>query len=216
MSQSQNTFDRTSWTLIFFGLFILGSLYHAIKWDTYFFEVIPLQVKFYSGRAQADDLLTFETICKVRKDSDCLVSIYRTQLQQDPNLNKECLKKLGLILAARNETREAASMFELYIKLGGKGPDTFLKLGQLYEKLGLLDKAAVNYKKTSKSPDEMVRIEGTQSYVKVLLKSERYREAEELIRSFRKMGKAYGLFMENELREVQRKIASISPGRSIQ
>lgn len=196
--------------LVFFSL-MLGSLYHVVKWDTYFFAVLPLQWKLATHNLTAEHAVQLKSICVERRQMDCVIEMNQFLVQTDRKKYRESLIELGMLFGQQKQSSQAIAALQLYAKLGGSDPKALLYFGQLLMETKKWEKAKLIYKKIqASSSNAEARLQATQKLVTCQIELNQWTEAKSTIENFRKLGAPFKSFMDDELQGIQRHIASVS------
>ncbi|MCB0365563.1 MAG: tetratricopeptide repeat protein [Bdellovibrionales bacterium] len=194
--------DRISAMIIVFAMVLIGAFIHAINWDTYFFEIIPLKAKEMTGTANTQDLFKIVEICKARHKHNCVKDSYK----QIYRINKDItiLAKLGELQHATGDIQAAAHTFKEYVKLGGSEAEPTYRYAQVLAGMGQVDEAIRFYRQVLELKPNTLQITVTRNYVFMLIEHNRYEHALEVIQYYRKKADNTGYFMEKELQALNR------------
>ena len=174
---------------------------HTIKWDEFFIEVIPLQIKSLIGGLSAEDADRFASICKIRKNLDCVETMISSKFNSNPQ-NIEALAELGKVQFLRKEYRESANTFAIYFKQGGLSVDASYDYARVLGEVGLVEQSAQYYDRVLASKPDAMQVTVTQSYVRMLVSHGKNDQAKAIIESIRSKGGNASLFMENEMQQI--------------
>ena len=194
--------DRISAMIIVFAMVLIGAFIHAINWDTYFFEVIPLKAQEMTGTANAQDLAKIVEICKARHKHECVKTAYKEIYRQKKDL--VILAKLGELEQATGDTQAAAHAFKAYFEQGGEDSQATYRYAQVLASMGQVDESIRFYRQVLKAKPDTLQITVTRSYVSMLIEHKRYEHALEVIQFYRKKADNTGYFMEKELQALNR------------
>lgn len=177
------------------------SFIQAIKWDSFFVEVIPLQIKSFIGALSAEDADRFASICKIRKNLDCVETMLSSKFHNNPT-QIETLADLGKVQFLRKEYRESANTFATYFKNGGLSVDASYDYARVLGEVGLVDQSAQYYDRVLASKPDAMQVTVTQSYVKMLVSHGHGDQAKAIIESVRSKGGNASMFMEHEMQQI--------------
>lgn len=176
---------------------------HAVQWDTFFFEVIPLKAKQIVGMASAEDYGRLAEMCKVRKDSECVESMLISKVQADSK-NVETLAELGQVQFLRNKYKESAQTLKKYFDNGGLSMDAAYTHARALGHVGMVDESALFYQRVLDAKPDTMQISVTQNYVRMLMDAGRPDQAKKVIESIRVKGENAGMFMESEMQQINK------------
>lgn len=174
---------------------------HAVKWDTFFFEVLPLKAKQIVGMASAEDYGRLAEMCKVRKDSECVEDMLISKVQADTK-NIEVLAELGQVQFQRNKFKDTAQTLKRYFDNGGLSMDASYTYARTLGQIGMVAESSVFYQRILDSKPETLQISVTQNYVRMLMDNGRADQAKKVIESIRIKGSNAAMFMESEFQQI--------------
>ncbi len=182
--------------------FMVIAFMHAVTWDQFFFEVIPLKAKQIVGMANATDYGRLAEMCKTRKDSECVEHMLTNKVQAEPQ-NIENLAELGQVQFLRNNFKGSAATLKKYFAEGGLSLDASYTYARALGQIGQVDESSEAYKKVLASKPDMLQISVTQNYVRMLMDAGRAEQAKLVIESIRVKGSNAAMFMESEMQQIK-------------
>ncbi len=204
--QSQNAEKKIASKIssfIFMGtLVILAVFLQVVHWDKYFFTIIPLKIKENAGWAQATDLKKIIEICQERHKSHCLLKAYQElyKINQDTKV----LAQLGELQYQLGETGEALFTFQKYLSSGGTDHRIGYHYAQILSQTGRFTEASYQYRRLLAQRPNILQISIIRSYVSMLMSNRQYKEARNILTSYRKKSQNAGYFMEKEYQALNR------------
>lgn len=200
---------RISAVVIAIGVILSASFVHAVNWDNHFFSVIPLKMKDMTGTASISDLRALAQICEDRMKYDCMEDSYKQIYHQHPQ-DISILSELGSLQERRGRFLEATKTLGLYFELEGDDLNASYAYAKALGAVGRIEEASIHYKRVLDAKPDVLQVTVTKSYVNMLLEQDRLKEAQDIIEFYRKQGTNTGYFMDQELKTIQRKLASQS------
>ncbi|MCB0343082.1 MAG: hypothetical protein H6626_06465 [Pseudobdellovibrionaceae bacterium] len=184
---------------------VLASLIHVAEWDHFSAEIVPLKMKQWTGSATKADLHRVVTICESRKKPQCVEKAF-FQLSQKLVEDKSILEKLAQIQVSNKNLVGATQTFEKYFKIKGRDIEMVHSYANVLATTGQVKRSEEFFKwgmqLAGKKPDPgLVR-----DYVVVLMGNGEFIKAQKQIHSFRRKSQLGGLFLEKELREIQKRL----------
>jgi len=174
---------------------------HAVNWDGFFFEVIPLKAKQIVGMASAQDYGRLAEMCKVRKDSECVENMLISKVQSDSK-DIEILTELGQVQFQRNKMKESAQTLKRYFDNGGLNMDASYTYARALGQIGMVDESAQFYQRVLDAKPDTLQISVTQNFVRMLMDAGRADQAKKVIESIRVKGSNAEMFMETEFQQI--------------
>lgn len=202
--REKSAMDRTVWTMILMcGLFV-GGFIHAVNWDQFSIEIVPLKIKQWSRSASVVELERIATICNSRVKQECVEQAYRDLLvaKADP----AHLKNLGEILYAKGEMAESQSLFQQYLAQGGSAPEAHHLYANTLSETGQGELAIQEFMKILKSKPQTFQVSVTRDYVNTLIKYKKLTKAKATIEFYRKSSVSSSLFMDKEYKDLLAKL----------
>ncbi len=193
-------FKRFSKVSVTLSLVVVLCFIQAIKWDSHFLSIIPLQIKSMMSSLSAHDADELAKICLERKNLDCAESA----LQSEATTQVEALTQLGKIQMQRQKFRESANSFGSYFRSGGLSVDASYDYAKVLGQLGMIDQASQYYERVLASKVDALQVTVTQSYVKMLIANKRSAQAKTVIDGIRAKGGNASLFMESEYAQLEK------------
>lgn len=182
--------------------FMVIAFMHAVTWDTFFFEVLPLKAKQIVGMANANDYGRLADMCKIRKDSECVEKMLSNKVQAEPH-NIENLAELGQVQFLRNNNKAAAQTLKKYFAEGGLSLEASYTFARASGQVGLIDESAEAYKRVLDAKPDTLQITVTQNFVRMLMNAGRAEQAKNVIDSIRIKGSNAAMFMESEMQQIK-------------
>jgi tetratricopeptide (TPR) repeat protein len=194
--------SRFRQTAIGLSLLMVVLFVHAVTWDTYFFQVIPLKAKQLVNLASADELGELAVICQKRLNPSCTEKALREASEKQPQ-DTALLFQLGKTQSQMGLFQQAADTFDRYFQMEGREIEAAYFYAKTLEALNRLEDAATYYEFILEKRPEILQVTVTQNYVRLLKKMEQYQRAITLIQSIRRKGSSAAYFLEAELRQLQ-------------
>lgn len=199
----ENRHERRLTAIVLVGaLLAVFSFVHYVQWDKYSIQIIPLKVKQLTHTASTTDLKQIAHICLARMKYSCTETALSEVMQKNPNDTKT-LYKLADLQRRLGQSDEAMASFKQYFALGGVNPDADFGYARVLASSGRYNKAQVYFQRTLLSKPGIVQITVTQSYVDMLMKMNKTKEAISLIQDVRRRTGPEGeTFMAREYNEM--------------
>lgn len=193
--------DRTVWTMIAMCCLFVAGFIHAVNWDQYALEIVPLKLKQIAGSANSNELERIVFICDQRAKQDCVEQAYRdlVKLDQDP----EHSKNLAQILYAKGDMSESQKLLQKYLEKGGSQVEAQHTYALTLSETGQGEQAIAEFMKILKSKPNTFQVSVTRDYVKTLIKFQKLEKAKATIEFYRKTSVSSSLFMDKEYKELQ-------------
>ncbi|MCB0343174.1 MAG: hypothetical protein KDD59_13095 [Bdellovibrionales bacterium] len=202
----ENYQKRTAISLFMFALIFVGSLIFISTWGQHSLSVVSIKAKQTLGLATQYDMTHYAQICLDRKFYDlaetALLSAY------EHGADKETLAELGILQAKQRKDYEAMQTLGQYFKEGGTELEAQYEYAKTLDRNGHIDLARQYYLVVLEAKPDTVQTTVAQHYVKMLLRSNRLRDARQLIASYRRKGSNTGLFLEQEWQEIRQRMAA--------
>lgn len=176
------------------GLIVFLHLFFS-QWGGYTLEVRWLQI---FGGAGSEERMA--QICMETFQYDCTERNYLAMAQRDPRN----LITLGKFQMSRQNYKGAVDTFRTYLAQGGQDENkdiTFLYARSLSE-IGQVDEAARFYEEIIRSKTDVIPLTVMQRYVDMLIKNQRWAQAQKIIDEVRKRGENAQDFMQQQYTEV--------------
>jgi tetratricopeptide (TPR) repeat protein len=181
-----------------FAASVIGLHLFFSQWGGYTLEVRWLQV--FGGNGSQERLAQ---ICLETFQYDCVEKHYMAMATQD---GKHWLT-LGKFQMSRQNYKGATDSFRTYLSQN-EDPNkdiTFLYARSLSE-IGQIDEAAKYYEEIIRSRTDVIPITATQKYVEMLVKAQRWGDAQKIIEEVRKRGENGKDFMQQQYTEITARV----------
>lgn len=192
-------------SLILISALIVAALVHVFNWNEHSFAVIPLKVKEFTGSASKLDYVELANICNERRKPVCVELSVTNALIKDPK-DKNLLYKLAKIKMERENYKDTVRLMADYFKYGGQGIEERFLLSQALFHIGDVKNSAEQLRYILFSSKKRVHPDIARFYVKVLMKSHNWQDAQKAIMHYRRSVKNASLFLEKEYKEIQKKL----------
>lgn len=188
---------------IVFGILLVMSYIHLMQWDQDFVAVIPLKVKSLTGLANAEDYRSLSEICMRRMNYDCAKDSL-TQVVQKEIGNSEASFELGELQRKTGDFNSALRSYNSHFERGGQNPGAAFELARLHERKNDLASAQKFYQMALELRPDVLQVTVLQNYVRMLLNTGNYAEADKIITAARKSkGPAGEAFMSAEMNQIK-------------
>lgn len=191
--------DRTILTMVLVSALFVGSFIHAINWDRYFFDIIPLKAKEITKMATAEDYKALIAICSSRAKSDCVEKAYQNLYRLLPH-QIEVLAELGHLQFLRSDMHKAVQTLKLYFASGGKSIEATYDYARALSQVGLYDEALKQFQYVLRSKPQVFQISVARTYILTLIKHNKLPQAKAAIEYYRKNSTSSAFFMDPEYR----------------
>lgn len=177
---------------------IVGFHLFFSTWGGYTLEVRWLQI--FGGHGAEERLAQ---ICLETFQYDCTEKHYMAMSQQDP---KQYLT-LGKFQMSRQNYKGAAESFQAFLaKNEDPNKDVTFLLARSLSEIGAVDEAAKHYEDIILSKTDVIPITATQKYVEMLIKAQRWAQAQKILNEVRKRGENAENFMQQQYTEITAKL----------
>jgi len=203
ISNSESNTAKTVHKNYMYGMFgvsaaIIGFHLFFSTWGGYTMEVRWLQVFGGSGSEERMAQICLETF-----QYDCTERHYLAMASRD---SKQYMV-LGKFQMSRQKYKEAAESFRMYLSQN-EDPNkdaTFLYARSLSE-TGQIDEAGRFYEEIIRSKTDVIPVTVMQKYVEMLIKNQRWAQAQKIIDEVRKRGENAQDFMQQQYTEIQARL----------
>jgi len=146
-----------------FCALLIGALVQISIWDSYWLEVIPLQIKGAMGASKDSDFEKMAQICLERKRMNCAEDAYAHLAKKDPKQ----LLRLAKFQISRSRYREAVVTYRNFFLLGGKDLDASFNYARALAQIGEYDEASKYFRYIlSSHPDAVLQAAAQNGYEK--------------------------------------------------
>ena len=198
---------RHALSLIFWVMLLAGVVFHFFVWDTYSIDIIVPKLKHYAKKATVEDYKLITKICEKREKMACQIEALEAIVKLDPE-NDDAVVKLGKTYRDFKEDQKALSLYESYFASGGKNIAAAVSYAELTGEIGDVATSRFYFRKALDARPNIFQATVTRSYVNMLLANHQYKMASEAIRYYRGKSVNAKYFMQKELAEIQRNLAS--------
>lgn len=188
------------------AVMILGVL-HFIQWDRYSLDVLVIKGKELTGLARLSDLDQKAKICRDRLQLDCVSETLERLHRYRPG-DLKYTAELAQIQVKLGKWNDAQITFSEYVNAGGNDYKLLYEYAKVLSEVGQIDLASQYFDQVLKMKPEVLQIQVTRSYVNMLMTHSRYVQARRIIERFRETGESSAYFLDDEMREIQRKTAA--------
>lgn len=178
---------------------LIGSVFQIASWDKYALDIIPHQIKGALGMDSAQDWEEHAKMCWELKKWDCV----ETQYSQAARDNQDHRARYGHFLMRRLKFDKAAKAFAVYFNNGGKDLDAAAAYAKALGEADQFEESQKYFTMVLESRPESEQVPVVLSYVKVLMKFEKYAQAQKLIEDVRRKNPAGSQFMEAEYNQIK-------------
>ncbi len=190
--------------LVLFAFLVVGAFIHAVNWDAYFFEIIPLKGKQILGMADAKDLGRINVICRERKKLFCQEQALSSYLALQPK-DAAASRELASLQMGRDAFGEAVQTLQKHVSYHKKDRLARFQLAESLTKLGRTREAKEQLHYLVFSSKRKLDPAPARLYVSLLLHEKNFKAARRVIQHCRRMGPNASLFLEKEWRMIQHK-----------
>ncbi|OFZ11591.1 MAG: hypothetical protein A2Z20_03130 [Bdellovibrionales bacterium RBG_16_40_8] len=192
--------------VILFSLFFIAAITHTINWDTYFFTIIPLKMKQFTGLTSITELKQIALICEKRKKINCEIQALEKVFSLD-NKETKVLERVGFIYFENIKNyHSAARTYSYYFKHGGNDDTARLAYARSLGEIGQFVDAKRQFHYLLKKAGAKPQFITARSYVEILMRNSDYKTAKGIIQEYRQAGPNSALFLEKEWKLINEKL----------
>jgi tetratricopeptide (TPR) repeat protein len=181
------------------SIFLLLFLAYIGSWGSYSLEIIPLKIGHWTGRNSAADM---ERLAQIGLDLKKLDMVEQEYSLLAKNVDPKNYARLGKFQLSRMEYKEAAEAYRQYFQLGNRDYDARYNYARALSESGRIDDAAKNFEYLLKARPGVRQVTVVQRYVSMLVKAQRFDQAQRVIEHVRKQDPAASRFMDTEYKVI--------------
>ncbi len=183
-----------------FAAFVVGFHLFFSAWGGYTFEVRWIQL--FGGNSAASQERMAQ-ICIETFQYDCAEQAYLAVARQD----SKAFLKLGKFQMSRQNYAGAAQSFKQYLAANEDvNFDVSYLLARSLSETGQVDEASDLYETIIRAKTDILQVTVIQKYVELLMKHQRWAQAQKIIQEIRKRGEAVADFMGPQYTEITAKL----------
>ncbi len=182
--QTTRTFQRIA---IAGGIIMMAAFIHVVNWDSHFFTIIPLKTAQMMGNADRSTLLQIADICTERMKYACTEEAYETVVTKNP-ADIQTLEKLAKLQLLMKQNDKSLRSYKQYFEQGGREAEPAYQYARLLEAAGMTNEAEQYYSYAIEQKPDTLQVAVSEAYVRLLMKTSRYKEAKNHIDHLRKRG----------------------------
>lgn len=184
-----------------FAAFVIGFHLFFSAWGGYTFEVRWIQL--FGGNSVASQERMAQ-ICIETFQYDCAEEAYLAVARTD----SKAFLKLGKFQMSRQNYAGAAQSLKQYLASNeDQNFDVTYLLARSLSETGQIDEASDLYESIIRSKTDILQVTVIQKYVELLMKHQRWEQAQNIIKEIRKRGEAVADFMSPQYTEITAKLA---------
>ncbi len=194
--------DTTSVILVLVAFGMILGFIHVFHWSSHSIRIIPLKAQQALGLADAPQLRQIASICKERKNWDCVIRAHSQTYEKDSG-EIEVLGELAKLYMDLGNKESGLDTYRTYFESGGGKAKARYAYAKLLGGAGKPQEAISQYQILLKSQGDKVHAGVVRSYVLMLTNHKMWKLAKQEIESYRQKSQSAALFMEDELKKIQ-------------
>lgn len=196
--------SRTATGLVAAAVLLVLGVIHVIQWDSYAVEIAFIKGKELAGTAQIADLERKAEICERRAELNCVATTL-SKLHLHNSKEIKYTSALAIVQSKLGRWSEAALTFADYVKSGGRESEILFEYAKVLALTSKIEMAVTYFDHILESKPGVIQIKVTRAYVNMLMANGRYDQARVVIERVRKLGENAAYFLDDEMREIQRR-----------
>ncbi|MBK8201735.1 MAG: hypothetical protein IPK68_05245 [Bdellovibrionales bacterium] len=205
-SESQRD-SRTATGLVGAAVLLVLGVIHVIQWDSYAVEIALIKGKELAGIAQIADLERKVEICERRGELNCVAATL-SKLHLHNSKEIKYTSALALVQSKLGRWSDATLTFADYVKAGGRESEILFEYAKVLATTSKIEMAVTYFDHILESKPGVIQIKVTRAYVNMLMANGRFDQARVIIERVRKLGENAAYFLDDEMREIQRRTNS--------
>ncbi|MGZ6477810.1 MAG: tetratricopeptide repeat protein [Bdellovibrionales bacterium] len=178
---------------------LIAFLMYVGSWGSYSLEVIPLKVGQWTHMGSAADMERLAQIGLDLKKLDLVEHEYKMLAQQ---VDPKNYVRLGKFQLNRMEYKEAAETYRQYFLLGKRDWEARFDYARALGEIGKIDEASKNFEYVLRARPGIRQVTVVQRYVNMLVKANRFDQAQRVIEHVRKQDPSASRFMDTEYKVI--------------
>lgn len=181
------------------SVIIVALFMHVGSWGNHSLEIIPLKIGQATHTSSTADLERMVQIGMDIHKYDWVETLYAQLVTEADPQN---FVRLGKFQLSRAKYKEAAETYRQYFLLGKRNLDARYDYARALGEIGKTDEAAKNFDYVLKSKPGVRQVTIIQKYVSMLVKAERFDQAQKVIENVRRQDPSAGQFMDTEYKVI--------------
>jgi hypothetical protein len=181
------------------SLFLVTVFMYVGSWGSHSIEVIPLKIGEWTRINTASDMERLAAIGMDLRKLDLVEHQYRLLAQR---VDPKYYVRLGKFQVNRMEWKEAAETYRQYFSLGKKDWEARIDYARALSEIGQVDEATKNFEYVLAARPGVRQTTVIQHYVGMLVKAERYDQAQRVIDRVRRQDPSASRFMDTEYKVI--------------
>ncbi len=199
--------SRTAAGLVGAAVLLVLGVIHVIQWDSYAVEIALIKGKELAGIAQIADLERKAEICERRAELNCVATTL-SKLHLHNSKEIKYTSALALVQSKLGRWNDATLTFADYVKAGGRESEILFEYAKVLAMTSKIEMAMTYFDHILESKPGVIQIKVTRAYVNMLMANGRFDQARVIIERVRKLGENAAYFLDDEMREIQRRTNS--------
>lgn len=180
----------------------VGIAIFIIQWDKYSSEILIQNARSLIGESRPVDFQKRSEICTLRKNIQCSVDSLSQLLKLKPN-DTNVLGQLAKNQSLLGQTNDASKNYEKYFKLGGREHHLVYDYAKILASLGQIEHSKKYFEFALSLKPELLQVNVVRTYLSVLIKNGRYKDAKNIIYRTRKTGANAAYSFEYQLQQIK-------------
>lgn len=182
-----------------FGILMLAFMYHVGTWGGYSLEVVPLKLGHIFHTNAAKDMERMVEIGMDLRNYDMVEDSYRALSER---VNLDNYVRLAKFQYSRGKFNEAVETYRKYFAMGKNSLDARYDFARALADSGQIDEAVRNFDYVLRAKPGVRQVTVLQKYVSMLVKAQRYGQAQMIIERVRHQDPTAASFMDTEYKVI--------------